>query len=593
MSSIDKFYSIFEREKLLNAIELAYNRKNDITWISLIISIISTTILLYKNICDIVTLQNKKTEVSLFLIVSTLVIGAILVFLIVWFYKSLNKWMKNREYTLSDIKKDIFDSEIEHEHNDVFIVKASIENTPKLLFRMKSGWGFMLPYYETNKDLSIKDIENEFIKRFNGIRVVVKYLEHLELRNVIKYKPNTGYRKFSYTFYYVKVNLSYHNFKNQVEREPSLAEYCFKSLVDVKGDLLTMKSNSDIVNYLAEENAFHYDDSFVDKSSETLPTDLKVIWNITDQCSFKCKFCATKRNTQIDNELLFENRIFIADELKKIEGVKLDFAGGDPLYDCNTKNVIKHISYYMSNITITSTSVGLCKLDTDELSDMCRNYDISYDYPSTWKNQHRGNQYNNKNYETINKMIKCGYNINILVTLSNHNTDDITIKAMISELQALNPNMITLLRLMPVGKQRYDNYPSVDTYNPSNAIQMFKNAFANKVKLHCAFRAHMDGGEECHCNLLKKKIGIDNNGNLYACAWAGYLPIDNNENPFYLGNILQSGINTIFKSRRYEDLVNSIEKSSGKFCKIFSYSENNKNGLIDDHDIYAVKYSIQ
>ncbi|MCU0285250.1 MAG: radical SAM/SPASM domain-containing protein [Acidobacteria bacterium] len=594
---VDKFYSVFETQKLSNALESALKKKADITWIAIVMSIVSTSLALYKNIDQISSLNTNKSQIPMFLLFATFIIGLLLLISIVWFVKSIRLWFNNRHNSIDDLKKEIFSSEIKHEHNYVFILKKNIDSIPKLLFLKKSQWGFMLPYLKFEKELEEKEIEKEISKYFRGIKVNINRLEHLALSDVIKKKPEEGYMKFSYIFYHVIVHSNFLTFKQLIDSSSSLANYSFKALSELREELFTMKSNSDIVNYLAEENVFDSsEESFVDPTSKVLPSDLKVIWNITDKCSFDCKFCATNRDT-IQNELTFDKRIDIAEELKKIEGVKIDFAGGDPLYDNESKKAIKHISSYMikENITITSTGVGLSNIETEELFQFCSQFDISYDYPSTWQNDHRGATYNERNFEQIKRLLANGANVNILVTLSNHNTDSNIIRAMIRELKTINPNMITLLRLMPVGKQRYFEYPLTGIYNPTEAIKMFKDEFENKVKLHCAFRANIEkNNEECICTLLKNKVGIDNIGNMYACAWAGYLSIENENNPFYLGNILSEKIEKIFKSQRLETLKNIIESSDGKFCKIFSYLQKpSTESLIKNNDIFINKYDFK
>lgn len=596
MGSIDKFYRLFEKESLNKALDTAFNSKADITWIALLMSILSTSLVLYKNIYEIQKLTTAKAHVPLDLLAGTIFVGILVLISIVWFIISIKKWVRNHKYSFEDLKKEIFQSEVRHEHNHVFIIKKNFDNTPKILFLKKNQWGYMLPYKKSEKLLSPEEIEAVFANYFPGTKASVIILENSALNDVIKKKPEEGYMKFSYIFCHVKIHSSFVSFEQLIRTSASLKEYSFMSLGELKDDLLTMKSNSDIVNHLTEENLFESKESFTSQPEIALPKGLKVIWNITDQCSFDCAFCATKRNTAKSAELSFENRINVAEQLRKIEGIKIDFAGGDPLYDSAAKYAIKHISSYMikEDITITSTGIGLSFTEDEILQVLPKKYDISYDYPSTWESEHRSKEYNEKNFDQIKRIKNCGFFINILSTLSNYNIDKNIIKAMISELKSIDPNQITLLRLMPVGKQEYQNYPNSDSYDPSEAIRMFKDGFGEKVKLHCAFRAYLPGNsnEDFKCTLLQKKIGIDNIGNVYACAWAGYLRIPDKNNPFFLGNILEGGIEKIFKSKGYDKLYSEIENSDHKFCKIFSFLENNTEGVTRNHDKFIDSYKL-
>lgn len=595
MGSIDKFYSVFEKEKLIKALNTAFNRKTDITWIALLISIISTSLVLYGNISEIQKLNTANTRVPLVLLAGTFFVGVIFLVSLVWFAISLKKWIANHYHSFEDLKNEIFLSEVKHEHNYVFIIKKNFNNIQKLLFLKKGHWGYMLPYKKSNNLLSTEEIEAVFANYFPGIKASVNLLENLSLNNVIKNKPEEGYMKFSYIFCHVEIHSSFLSFEQIIKSSPSLKNYFFMSLSELKDDLLTMKTNSDIVNYLTEENLFESEESFTSQSEIALPKKLRVIWNITDQCPFDCTFCATKRKTDKENELSFENRIKIAEELQKIEEIQIDFAGGDPLYVNDAKHTIKHISKYIikEGVTITSTGIGLRSTKIETLQLLSKNYDISYDFPSTWGSKHRDQKYNEQNFEQIKRLKNNGFYINILTTLSNFNIKENIIKAMIRELKSIDPNQITLLRLMPVGKQNYANYPTSESYNPSEAINMFIGEFGDKIKLHCAFRAYLPSNKDFNkCSMLQEKIGIDNIGNVYACAWAGYLQVSNEDNPFFLGNLLDGGIEKIFKSKKYNELYSKIEKCDHKFCKIFSFLENNTDGITSNKDKFIDPYNL-
>lgn len=326
-----------------------------------------------------------------------------------------------------------------------------------------------------------------------------------------------------------------------------------------------------------------------------VPNQLKVIWNITTVCEFDCAFCATSRKKGWGTGDLpnFETRIRIAEELLKIPGVKIDIAGGDPFKDQAARAVMFYILQHMApdNITITSTGKAFSGLEHNEqeaLFDLCNHFDVSYDFPSSWgdKAVHRGPDYNRQNFQLLKTLRGRNVDATVLITLSKQNTTEAsTTDAMLKELSEIQPHNITLLRLMPVGKQSYDQYPKTPPeYNPLPTIEKFKRQFGEAVKLHCAFRANIKGGK---CNMLYEKIGVDHDGNVFACAWAGYLDIEPvSDNPFFLGNILltEGGIEAIFNSAPYERLHKVLANDNNEGCRIFSYLESPNSWLEENHD---------
>jgi len=125
---------------------------------------------------------------------------------------------------------------------------------------------------------------------------------------------------------------------------------------------------------------------------------------------------------------------------------------------------------------------------------------------------------------------------------------------------------------MPVGRQSLDTYPK--DYNPENSIELFKKGIndKSKIKLHCALRGKFsDDINNNYCNMLEEKIGVDCMGNVFACAWAGNLNVPVEDNPFYIGNLLDNDLDTILQSnKKVEGLMLKV-KENDNHCRIFSY----------------------
>lgn len=583
-------YAVFNKHKLNEFLSSVLNKRQDSEKVlSLLLLCISLGYEIYK------TAPLSYLEIVGY---TLLIVAFVGVFISLSY--SVIKWVKYRKLTPEYIKKELSKVEAEHDITAVLIIKRYFSGTPKVLVRQYPAWGYLLPYIK----LSTLDNENSATaavsKFFRSLFRTSKgeiYLSGHRLENIIKIHPRKNeIMKFTFGIFAV-TGASYDDI-SQVLQDNEYRDYKWMSINEILNDATTMKYNSEVINALNEENLFlDLQESFSPEhgTCSNLPKQLKVIWNITDVCEFDCSFCGTNRVKKgwNDPQMDFQHRIEIAEELLKTPGVKIDIAGGDPLIDKEAKKAIFHILKYMTreNITITSTGKAYRSLKQEEIQELltsCSNFDLSYDFPSNWEANHRGPQYNQGNFAQLkffSKRDRGTIGVTVLVTLSKENTSmPDTINSMITELSESDIHLrnIKLLRLMPVGKQKYNTYPK--EYNPLQAISSFKQKFGDKVKLHCAFRAALEN--DGACNMLTEKIGVDHEGNVFACAWAGYLEIEQiSENPFYLGNIIEDGgLEAIFKSEKFLKLKNIVTQGNNRGCRIFSFLENPDKGLLENHD---------
>ena len=85
------------------------------------------------------------------------------------------------------------------------------------------------------------------------------------------------------------------------------------------------------------------------------------------------------------------------------------------------------------------------------------------------------------------------------------------------------------------------------------------------------------------CGRLKFKLGIDCAGNVFACAWAGYLSGFENviSNPFYIGNLLEMDLkNMLSEAINQNQNFKKMSKFNAQFaghCPLISYAYNRKD----------------
>jgi molybdenum cofactor biosynthesis enzyme MoaA len=578
--NIGKDYLIFKRDKLVDSLKNSLSKRPNFKWTSLILAIASSTT---SSLKCFYSQDNLYGYIFL----------SVAIPLFIWLLFDLIKLIRKNYFSVDEIIKNVISVE-NHEKNVLFIIKYLNEHNHFILFKKDEYWGYILPYVPLKNDNLVVELNSTF----RGCEFKISPLYN-DLEDTIKTNPKDNtINKHSFQFYNAElISPTYHFF--ELLKSPAFEQYEWKSYDELWESKKAATYNSDVINHLDKANLFcNSFSSFKElRSNLFIPSNLKVIWNITDLCQFKCEFCGTYRSKTADN-LTYKDKLYIASELSKIKKIRIDFAGGDPLYDVESKEIIEHVSQFVikNGISITATGKGMKDVDKNHLCSICKEFDISYDFPSTWSDvKHRQYDYNNYNFKYSEELSQYKVKQNILITLSNNNCNNIALDNMINELKQLKINSITLLRLMPVGKLLYSNYPKdKNVYNPQHAINYFKKSFPLKsIKLHCAFRSNIVNETNNYCNMLEEKIGVDHLGNVFACAWAGYLPIDIESNPFFIGNIVKEcGIENVFKSKRYKLLEDKVKNSKNKnFCKIFSFCEKGEAGLFENYDMYNKWYN--
>lgn len=370
-------------------------------------------------------------------------------------------------------------------------------------------------------------------------------------------------------------------------------KYKWERLSKLEGDPDAQFYNHDVINQI---RVLFSDNLLFD---ESIPNrkQIKIIWNIADtsNCPHNCPICATYRKNpdkSIDKcgkALILQHILGMADKIKEI-----DFSGGDPLLEEMDRQVILDTIAILGNdrVSVTTTQKGIheayCNIkDIDKLKKLLYKCELSLDIDNPIRS-FRGN-YSNGHKDLLsdreglpNRYIKdLVINIPILDT----SLEDDQIKHIVDTVCSF-PNRtksVHLLRLMEVGRQEKMSSEQLQNYN--NGIRHIIETFlqyANgriKVKLHCALRGL--NNPEYICNMRDEKIGIDSVGNVFSCAWGGYLQIENiKDNPFYLGNLLENDLETILSEAILlnKKQIPAMDFRPPRSCCIYSYNHFQSDG---------------
>lgn len=294
---------------------------------------------------------------------------------------------------------------------------------------------------------------------------------------------------------------------------------------------------------------------------------VKIVWNLTNKCPFKCAICAASANLREEKQINKTNILKSIISIGK-NNVCIDFSGGDPLSNKEDIKLIKKTTKIIGkeNVSVSTTGLSLEKLSDEEILELSQNYDLTYDFPIKYNElDKRDKRYNYKNIEQGRRIKNLGLALNIFIPLQN--LEEYLIDELVKDLIELNPNSISIIRLMPVGSLSIKDLMKFDEISIYNKLKekIISNKYKGEFKATCSLRTIIN--DKKGCNMINEKYGVDHLGNLYSCIWAS--DILDNKNLFKLGNLLENDMVELISTKPFH--LNKKE------CAVYKYIENNKN----------------
>ena len=475
------------------------------------------------------------------------------------------------------------------EYTAVLIIAKKEENTPiKLLCRKND---YFLFHSELDKDATplqaIESIRRKIKVACNLQDSEIREIEPLEDEPIFTVKMISGIPKSVALFLYtVKLNESARSKINAVDGE-------WHTIDEMKNNPKAMQSNFDVIAKLDDTRDL-LSDSFCANAAS-----LHVIWNITARCNYDCKICATSDRER--KELDLAGKLDVLNHLaRERERIKtIDFAGGDPCVSEESLRIVQAAIgiFGKEKVSVTTTAAGI-KYAEQVHFEMPSKCEITYDASHQNLNApdgmglYRKKEYN-KNNETIPYWPLSIRELTVNIPILDCDLTDAEIDCLVRrilDLQKNNRNLTihtNLLRLMPVGgyakllrenDQELEKYRAYDPLPTASKIQKALEDKNIPCTLHCSLRVlDAKSNSESHCTMLENKIGIDCAGNVFACAWAGYLCKGDQleTNPFFLGNLntqtWQELTNTNNATPHYKRIASQItNKQQIHYCQAVS-----------------------
>lgn len=305
---------------------------------------------------------------------------------------------------------------------------------------------------------------------------------------------------------------------------------------------------------------------------------IRVVWNLTNRCPFKCAMCVASANNRIERNV---DKYQILQSIFSVglKNISIDFSGGDPLFINEDIEIVKKASQTIGreNISISSTGLSISKFTDEEVISLANSYDMTYDFPKQYcEDDIRDKRYNSINYDQCIRLKKLGLNVDVFVPI--RDIDNIYLEQLAKDICEISPNSVKLLKCMPL-----NNNFNTDKIDSVNKVIIFKKylreyGYIGDIKINCALKEDFNINDNCNM-LTERKVGLDQFGNLYTCIWASDLLIEKKDNPFYLGSLVQNSLLDILNSFELSNKLNKINENRHKCYVLEFYNKSVKKTI--------------
>ncbi len=306
-----------------------------------------------------------------------------------------------------------------------------------------------------------------------------------------------------------------------------------------------------------------------------------IIWNLTQLCSWNCKFCCVNAKyigdlTQVNtdkninyshkNELSYKEKIEIINQLT-FGKYKIDFSGGEVLIDPLNIDLILYASEKLGaeNIGISTSGSFFTDDVIKKLAGKVRDVELTLDYLPFRPYKFRPVGYHEYASYSINRLIANNFRVGVQTVITKDNISQKKISEMYNWLVKNGVHEWSLLRFFPAGrgKKYADFVPSHIEY--CNVVDYIKKISKNSpLEVHFQYLLPNHNSYTHQCRAVKKSIGILPDGTVTACFWALNDEMKPQDDIFYLGNASKDNIESILSNEK-----SNYWKSCSHECKIF------------------------
>lgn len=543
--------------------------------ISFAVSIFCSFEVIFQNIPD-----SSNLSEFIFYICRVLLITGVAAWLIICTYRCF-KSMKGAHAISLNIQnqmKNAAKKDIKYTAILIVATQGSDQRFRIFVDNNKSGGhAFFLPYCSMNEKSAIEYQEDKIRTylcshyRLNREDILdIVSLSDRPIYSIKSTRLGKAEAQHAFVFYHICLMPSARHVFNNYD----YGQWC--TIEELKKNPEAIERNGDIIGKLDECQGDYIAESFEGRRKPPL----KIIWNITKDCCYGCKICATHDDGR--EELPLEDKLRALQSVLTIKNRigLLDFAGGDPCMSQESLLIIQTAIHALgdNHISVTTTGKGIAKLKSEQRKALLKQCEITIDAEHTNSSavvNRAADGYVKENIEQLVLYADEATNLTINVPIIHTDLTEEEILSIVQEIVNIkerNRNSkirVAFIRLMPVGLAKYLAYPN--PYTPRNVINRIRTELAPygiECSSHCSLNVCMNDEYGDGCGRLAIKLGIDCAGNVFACAWAGYLTTydEIEDNPFYIGNLLDMDL---------IDLLNEQKNQNKNFRKMCKYNPKN------------------
>ena len=268
--------------------------------------------------------------------------------------------------------------------------------------------------------------------------------------------------------------------------------------------------------------------------------------SVIGACNYNCIYCSASKQIANNDILSYEDFLKIFEIFQEKKLCKLSITGGEPFLHKDIEKIIETSVHNFSVTVLTNGSLleshseFLCNLPNKNRL----RFSVSLDASTPEKNEKtRGANTFQRTLKGIELLVKLGYNVNVLCTLTSFfDIGELEQLAKLAHGYGAKQLQLTPLQPSGQGKQIFDDFrPS--NHLLTNLLQVIPEVSSNShINIGVGFGKCYDDSfdERKNYNLLPCKAGITqisvaSNGDVYTC----------NALNIYMGNILKQSIDLI------------------------------------------------
>ena len=290
-----------------------------------------------------------------------------------------------------------------------------------------------------------------------------------------------------------------------------------------------------------------------------LKSPISVVWEITNNCNFKCPHCRAYEKLTVDDEQI-ENKII--DELIKNDILTVNISGGEPLLNPRVFEIIQKLSN--ANIYVgISTNGWLYKEKRKKLLEAGLKFiQVSLDGDKMLHEKFRGVEGSyERAVDTLKQAKKDGLFTQMNVTITSENLK--TLEWNYNKALEIGVDKILYRRVVSAGKAVENNYiiPNkkeyIDTIQKLIKLDNSKLIVAVDDPIIYAIQ-DIESDEKLGCAAGIKSVGISSKGDIYPCIFLREK----------LGNIMKDNLSELWQNN---EILNKLRNKDINECESCKY----------------------